>query len=138
MPVDSLFARHGDGFSTELLQWQLNIEDGEAQASAAWFDFGAPDHKGRRNVVFRFPTDWIIPCFDDFLRLESKYDYPITDFQTQELSVTVAGRSKVCQIYAGHLVLRDRPEVAAWYQIWSPVENAVLRALDLPFRQPAP
>lgn len=64
------------------------------------------------------------------------YDYPITDFQTEDLSVTVDDCCKRCQIYAGHLVLRDRPEVAAFYQLWNPIERAVLRALDLPFRQP--
>jgi hypothetical protein len=132
----SIQAQHWDGFSSELLQWSLDVRDGLARAEAEWFEYGAPGHKGRRTATFAFPLEWIVPLFDSFAALEADYDHPITDSQTQRLTVQVDERQQTCRVYAEDMVLTEHPEVEAFYRLWNPVERAVLRALDLPFRRP--
>ncbi len=132
----SLQAQHWDGFSSELLQWSLDVREGVGRVEAEWFDYGAPGHKRQRAATFAHPLEWIVPLFDGFAALEADYEYPITDSQTERLTVQVDGRQKTCQVYAGDAVLADHPEVEAFYRLWNAIEQAVLRALDLPFRRP--
>lgn len=137
MEVIHVDAFHCDGLSRALLQWSLEIWDNEATVVAEWFDYDAPDHKQRRTATFPFTTDWIGPLFEDFAAMKSNYDAPITDCETNELIVRVNQRHKQCIVYAGSFVLTEHPEVDAFYRLWNPIEQAALRALDLPFRRPS-
>jgi hypothetical protein len=136
MAVISLQAQHWDGFSSELLRWSLDVRDGVGRVEAEWFEYCALEQKGRRAATFAFSLEWVVPLFDSFAALVADYDYPITDSQTERLTVQVDDRQKTCQVYAGDIVLREHPEVDAFYCLWHPIEQAVLRALDLPFRRP--
>jgi hypothetical protein len=136
MAAISIQARHADGFSSELLRWSLAVRDDVGRVEAVWFEYGAPGHRRSRTATFPFPTEWIVPLFDVFAALESDYDSLITDSQTEDLTLKADDREKRCRVYAGDIVLRDHPEIAPFYRIWTPIKQAVLQALDLPFRQP--
>jgi hypothetical protein len=50
--------------------------------------------------------------------------------------VRVHDRHKECRVYAVDMVLKEHPEIETFYHLWNPINQAVLRALDLPFRRP--
>ncbi len=129
-------ARHADGFSSELLRWSLDVREEMGRVEAVWFGHGAPGHRRARTATFPFATEWVIPRFDEFAAPESDYESLITDSQTEDLTVKVDDRQKQCRVYAGDMVLQNHPEIGAFYQIWNPIKQAVLRALDLAFRRP--
>lgn len=136
MSVVTLHASHFDGFSSELLTWSLYLRNDVGRVASRWFDYGAPYERCRRHATFPFPTAWIVLLFDQFAALESEYDAPITDCESEELIVQTGGCQHRCKVYAGTFVLQEHPEIGVFFRLWNPINQAVLLALDLPFRRP--
>ncbi len=119
--------RHFDGFSYDLLGWQIDITADTADVKARWFVWGGGEH-GMTLSVARAD----LPSEDD-LRAATlfKPHYPSEFDDVGSIHVTVLNGDEVlASTIDGGTELDEHPELKRFLPVWNQIDDVVMKALE--------
>jgi len=120
-------ARHSDGFTERSLRYTVHCVDGVAELEAGWFRRELPP--GEFRTLFAINDAPVSDALPALRTLDERYEAGWDDLDTQILVVESGGVVIRRRIYGCDVLLRDRPELLPFLELFRWLEGLVLAHL---------
>ena len=128
----NLTAWYHDGFTADLLRWQLEASGGMAIVEATWF---ASPKRGQRTIELGFPDDRILHFAGLARDSADEYDGGWDDTSTYGFEVELKGQRYKASISEGTAwTPKQKIEVERFRTVWRPLSEQIESLLAIPGR----
>src|SRR5262245_19260593 len=127
-------ANHHDGFTEHQLRWQL-VDDGQCtHVTATWTDPNPPRHKATRSFEIEIDRSAIVANLPKLRELNRKYDCGWDDAGNLVLTIECEGVTDQWRLHGSEGLIKDRPELKTFFEVWRPIHDKIESALAIPGR----
>jgi hypothetical protein len=117
-------AQYFDGFTTRLLSWKLEVNNGKAYLEAGWFRSSNP-----LKAKFRFDESAFREALPFLSSLNEAYEAPCEDQESRSLILKDGEVTIRRSVYGAWFLIDEFPEIEHFLTVWRMIETAVMAQL---------